>query len=74
MKRFEVEPSQENWIVIDRTTGASVSGLSATLSTRLEAQALADYRNALATPIPERVSSRVQLLRLAWKAVVGRAR
>ena len=72
MARYEVEMSDDRWVVIDRTTGLALRNSSDERFTRLEAQALADFRNGIGTSTPERVHTRLQSIRLAWKAVLGR--
>lgn len=73
MNRYDIERrNDDDWTVIDRLTGAPVPHLPEKLGSRLEAQALADFRNRLAIPQQERIRSRLDTLRLAWQALTGK--
>jgi hypothetical protein len=74
MTRYEVEMSDDRWVVIDRVNGLALRNASEATFTRLEAQALADFRNGIQTSTQERIQTRLQTIRLAWKAIVGTAR
>jgi len=71
MTRYEVEMSGDQWVVIDRITGLALRDGHSERCTRLEAQALADFRNGIGSSTEERVSKRLQSIRLAWKAILG---
>ncbi len=71
MTRYEVEMSNHRWVVIDRTTGIALPNAPGERCTRLEAQALADFRNGIGSSTQERVRTRLQSIRLAWKAILG---
>ncbi len=71
MPRYEVEMSDDRWVVIDKNTGLALRGDSGERATRLEAQALADFRNGIGIPTQKRVHTRLQAIRLAWKAILG---
>lgn len=70
MARFEVQQHGSNWLVIDHQTGAPVHDQPA-LRSRLEAQALADFRTGLAKPKALQIQSRLDRMRRVWKAVLG---
>lgn len=74
MTRYEVEMSDDRWVVIDRITGLALRNGSDERSTRLEAQALADFRNGIGTSTQKRVHTRLQSIRGTWKAIFGRGR
>ncbi len=74
MKRYEIEQTGEHWEVIDRTSGLPFKGGSAGPQSRLEAQALADLRNGLDIPTRDKVRSRLSVIRLTWRAIVGQSR
>jgi hypothetical protein len=71
MTRYEVEMSDDQWVVIDRITGLALRSAPGERCTRLEAQALADFRNGIGSSTQERVRTRLQSIRLAWKAILG---
>jgi hypothetical protein len=70
MTRFEVQQHGANWIVIDRETGNPVHDHPG-LRSRLEAQALADFRTGLAKPVSVQMQSPLDRARRLWKAVLG---
>lgn len=73
MNRYDIERRNDHdWTVIDRLTGEPVPHLPEKLGSRLEAQALADFRNRLAMPQQERIRSRLDTIRLAWAALTGK--
>jgi len=75
MQRYEILALENGmWSVIDRQTGSSlVDREGATEKTRLEAQALADFRNGmLVPPARERTSSRLQKLRATWARLTAK--
>jgi hypothetical protein len=74
MSRYEIEHTDGRWIVIDRMTGQAVGLPSHDRSTRLEAQALADFRNGIQKSTGERVQTRLHALRRAWRSVRGAVR
>ncbi len=74
MNRYEIEERDGGWTVVDHVTRLPASGAAPTLRTRLEAQALADFRNSMTRPTAERVRPRLQKMRLLWKAIVGASR
>jgi hypothetical protein len=72
MSRFEIaERDGREWVVVDRTTNDVVQAPSKRSLGRLEAQALADFKNGMAKPHQERIRSRLDAMRLAWRAVLG---
>jgi len=74
MTRYEVERSDDRWVVIDRVTGLPLHTASDEKRTRLEAQAHADFRNGIGNMTQKHVHKHVQSIRLIWKAIVGAAR
>lgn len=74
MNRYEIEERDDGWTVVDHIARLPDSGPAPILRTRLEAQALADFRNGITTPTAERVRPRLQKMRLIWRAVVGAGR
>jgi hypothetical protein len=74
MSRYEIEHSDGRWMVIDRKTGIAFGVPSEDRGTQLEAQALADFRNGIQKPTDERVRTRLQSLRLAWRTIVSAGR
>ncbi len=74
MNRYEIEERDGGWTVVDHIARLPDSGPAPTLRTRLEAQALADFRNGITTPTAERVRPRLQKMRLLWRALVGAGR
>ena len=70
MARFEVQQHGANWIVIDHETGNPVHQHPG-LRSRLEAQALADFRTGLAKPKSVQIQSRLDRARRLWRAVLG---
>ncbi len=62
------------WSVMDRPTGKPIADREgASERTRLEAQALADFRNGmLIPPAKERISSRLEKIRRAWELLSGK--
>ncbi|RUM16952.1 hypothetical protein EFD56_21400 [Rhizobium phaseoli] len=69
MQRYDIQALENGmWSVVDHQTGRSiVDREGSSEKTRLEAQALADFRNGmLVPPARERTSSRLQKLRAAW--------
>lgn len=73
MTRYEIEEQDGAWTLVDHMTRLPASG-AATFRTRLEAQALADFRNGIAKPTAERIRPRLEKIRLLWKAVLGASR
>jgi len=71
MTRYEVEMSEDRWVVIDRVTGLALRTATDEKGSRLEAQALADFRNGIGQSTQKRVQTRLQAVRLAWKAILG---
>jgi hypothetical protein len=71
MTRYEIEMSDDQWVVIDRTTGTALRNATGERCTRLEAQALADFRNGIGSFTQKRVRTRLQSIRLAWKAILS---
>ncbi len=71
MTRYEVEMSENRWVVVDSITGSTLPNTSGERCTRLEAQALADFRNGIGTSTQKRINTRLQSIRLAWEAVFG---
>ncbi|NKL74279.1 hypothetical protein GFM09_34640 [Rhizobium leguminosarum bv. viciae] len=74
MNRYEIEERDGGWSVVDHIARLPDSGPAPTFRTRLEAQALADFRNGITTPTAERVGPRLQQMRLLWRALVGTGR
>lgn len=75
MQRYEIQLLENGtWAVIDCRNGKPVNDPSGyRKSTRLEAQALADFRNGIAIPLPsDRISTRLQTLRRAWGMLSAR--
>lgn len=68
MQRYEIHEIENGmWAVVDHDTGKPLvdrNGLSE--RTRLEAQALADFRNGRWHPPRERVTSPLHWIRAAW--------
>ncbi|NKM57990.1 hypothetical protein CO662_33625 [Rhizobium anhuiense] len=75
MQRYQIQALENGrWSVIDHQTGKPIVDQQwSSERTRLEAQALADFRNGISAPPPQRISSRLQKLRRAW-ALLGRPR
>lgn len=71
MTRHDVEERDDGWTVVDQITRLPISRSIPPLRSRLEAQALADFRNSMTKPTVESVRPRLQQLRLVWKALVG---
>ncbi|MGZ2383465.1 hypothetical protein ACVIDN_004887 [Rhizobium brockwellii] len=74
MTRYEIEEHDGGWTVVDHTATLPAPGAAPTLRTRLEAQALADFRNGMAKPTAERIRPRLEKIRLLWKAILGASR
>ena len=75
MQRYQIEPLENGkWVVTDHHTGKQISDLAGSPEkTLLEAQALADFRNAISPPpAQERVSTRLQTLRRTWALLTAR--
>ncbi|MGO6904112.1 hypothetical protein ACCS96_28160 [Rhizobium ruizarguesonis] len=75
MQRFEIQALENGmWSVMDRQTGKPIADREgASDRTRLEAQALADFRNGmLIPPAKERISSRLEKIRRAWELLYGK--
>ncbi|WP_245306937.1 MULTISPECIES: hypothetical protein [unclassified Rhizobium] len=75
MQRYEIQALENGmWSVMDRQTGRRVADREGSGErTRLEAQALADFRNGmLARPAKEKISSRLQKLRGAWARLTAK--
>ncbi len=74
MIRYDIQECDDGWTVVRHTAEQSAEGVSPILRTRLEAQALADFRNGLVVSTAERVRPRLQKMRLLWRALVGAGR
>lgn len=76
MQRYQVHSlEQGGFAVIDARTGNPVDDASgSTKRTRLEAQALADFRNGIHVEPRERVLSRIDRLRTAWGLLTAKTR
>jgi len=76
MQRYHVHSlEQGGFAVIDVKTGNAIDDPSgSTKRTRLEAQALADFRNGIHVEPRERVLSRIDKLRTAWGILTARSR
>ncbi|TBY42988.1 hypothetical protein E0H54_29240 [Rhizobium leguminosarum bv. viciae] len=73
MTKYEIEEHDGGWRLVDHMTRLPASG-AATRRTRLEAQALADFRNGIAKPTAERTRPRLEKIRLLWKVVLSASR
>ncbi len=75
MQRYQIEPLDDGmWAVVDCRNGKPINDPSGhSKSTPLEAQALVDFRNAIAIPLPsDRISTRLRTLRRAWAMLSAR--
>jgi len=75
MQRYQIQARENGaWSVIDHQTGKPIVDHEGSSGrTRLEAQALADFRNGmLAPPAQERLSSRLQKLRRTWALLIAK--
>ena len=75
MQRYDIQALENGmWSVIDHQTGRLlVDREGSSERTRLEAQALADFRNGmLVPPARQRTSSRLQKMRRAWERLSGK--
>ncbi|TBE87724.1 hypothetical protein ELG99_13150 [Rhizobium ruizarguesonis] len=68
MQRYRIQALENGtWSVMDHQTGKPlVDQQWSSERTRLEAQALADFRNGISAPPPQRISSRLEKIRRAW--------
>lgn len=74
MIRYDIQECDDGWTVVRHAPEQSAEGASPILRTRLEAQALADFKNGLTLTAAERVRPRLQKMRLLWRSLVGAAR
>ena len=74
MQRYQVQNLENgSWAVIDGKDGRAIDEHAGQPArTRLQAQALADFRNGISTPVHERTASRLQKLRLAWGMITAK--
>ncbi|NKM22462.1 hypothetical protein GFM01_32875 [Rhizobium laguerreae] len=74
MQRYQVLPLEDGtWLVIDHQTGKPIVDQQwSSERTRLEAQALADFRNGISDPPQQRISSRLQKIRRALALLSGK--
>lgn len=71
MMKLEIQKSGEDWNVVDGETGMPLRNSPPAIRSRLEAQAFADLRTGLSKPAGQRVVSRLEAIRIAWKTVTG---
>ncbi|NKM87982.1 hypothetical protein GFL54_27535 [Rhizobium laguerreae] len=68
MQRYQIQALENgSWAIIDHQTGKPIVDQQwSSERTRLEAQALADFRNGISAPPSQQISSRLQKIRRAW--------
>jgi hypothetical protein len=74
VNRYQIEQAGDHWVVLDKTSGLPLGDVVERQLNMLQAQALADFRNGLETPVKERVRSRLNVVRTAWRTIMGSGR
>jgi hypothetical protein len=74
VNRYEIKDTGDHWVVLEKMSGLPFGGAVDRPLNMLQAQALADFRNGLETPVQKQVRSRLNFIRIAWRSIMGPGR